>query len=64
MLERFYSFYKGTSDEQMIASKYPSFYAEMTGAPKKPVSDPVVDTDEAPKKRKGRKPKLSPTSND
>lgn len=29
MLERFYNFFKGTSDEQIIETKYPEFYAEM-----------------------------------
>lgn len=29
MLERFYNYFKGTSDEDMIASNYPEFYALM-----------------------------------
>lgn len=29
MLERFYLFYKGTPDEQVISQKYPAFYARM-----------------------------------
>jgi hypothetical protein len=74
MLERFLAFFKGTPDEQMIAAKYPAFYAEVTGEPKVSlVSDHAVGNVEelpktevidmpTPKKRKGRKPKLSPST--
>lgn len=84
MLERFYSFFKGTADEQIFSQKYPKFYKEMislesTNVVETPVNVTPVDSEpiqsgdevvgevpeeiivEAPKKRKGRKAKSSPT---
>lgn len=66
MLERFYLFYKGTADEQMIASKYPEFYAlKQDAAQDATIEGTVVAEDipvtvkelpaEAPKKRGRRK---------
>lgn len=69
MLERFYNYFKGTSDEQMIAGRYPAFYELMKAkeeekeiaieTPSDVVNESNTTTLEAPKKR-GRKKKSSP----